>query len=258
MRALVNGSVVVALGTWLAAMRNRLLLVSLVFAVVLVGLSVAAASVSLGDQGRLIIDVGLAAASGIGSVIAIALAVTSFARELSSRTAYAVLVRPLPRAAFLLGKYLGLLVTMVLVTALMVVATAVIVWLYGGTVPAAFWGSMELTFVEMAVVLAIALLFSTMTVPVLAATYAAGVVIAGNLADDLVRMAAKASGTTRAALHLAYAVLPDLGKLSLREQAANALAIPAAYVVHGTLYGAIYAATALLIAMLIFQRRKVI
>ena len=59
--------------TLMGALRNRLLLVTVGFGVVLIFLSMAAASVSIGEKARLIIDVGLAATSMIGSIVGIAL-----------------------------------------------------------------------------------------------------------------------------------------------------------------------------------------
>jgi Cu-processing system permease protein len=254
----MRAALVIAGATLLEALRNRLLLVALFFSIVLVLASIAAAALSFGDHERMIIDLGLAAASGGGSVMAVALAVSSFAAELRKRTAYTLLARPLSRWAFVLGKLLGVTAAMWLVTTLMVVATAATVLLYGGTVPGAVWASLWLTWIEMAVVCAVATLFSSLAEPVLAATYSAGVLVAGNLADDLVDLAARDvdAPALSALLRGAYQLLPDLQALSARLQAANALPVPDGLVLHGTLYGVAYAACAALVAMLVFGRRR--
>lgn len=252
---------VVAFATLLEAIRNRLLLVAVFFAIVLVGLSVSAASVSIGEQGRLIIDVGLAAASALGSVIAVAVAIASFASELRRRTAYPVLARPLPRWAFVLGKYLGVLAAIEAIVVIMVIATAGVVWLYGDPVPAALWWSLWLTMVELALVVALAIFFSTIASPVLAATYSVGVLLAGNLAGDILALAGRLEEKGKAlgpVLRGLYFVMPDLETLSVRSQAANSLPVPGAYVLHGTTYGVCYAVVLLVLAMWIFSRRRVL
>jgi ABC-type transport system involved in multi-copper enzyme maturation permease subunit len=252
---------VVAWATLLEAVRNRLLLVAVFFAVVLVGLSVSAASVSIGEQSRLIVDVGLAAASALGSVIAIAVAISSFAGEIRRRTAYPVLARPLPRWAFVLGKYLGVLSALEAIVVIMVVATAGVVWLYGDPVPAALWWSLGLTMIEMALVVALATFFSTIASPVLAATYSVGVLLAGNLAGDIQALASQleAKGKTLGpVLRWVYYVLPDLQRLSVRSQAANNLPVPGDFVVYGVAYGLCYAAVMLVLAMWVFSRRRVL
>jgi len=250
----------IAVGTFLGAVRNRLLLIALFFAVVLIGFSVAAASVSPWEQGRLIIDVGLAASSGFGSIIAVALTISSFAGELRQRTVYPILVRPISRATFVFGKLLGVLAAMELVVTAMMLSTAATVWLFGESVPAAFWANGWLIWFEMAVVCAVALLFSTLSAPVMAACYSAAVLIAGNLSDDLMQLADRVKeggGVAREALRVAYYILPDLHALSLRTQAANGLPIPDGFLLTASSYGFTYALTALAVAALIFSRRTV-
>jgi Cu-processing system permease protein len=254
----LRGVVVLGVATLVEAIRNRLLLVSAFFALVLILLSVAAASVSYGDRGRMIVDVGLAAASGVGSLIAVALAVTTFAAELRKRTAYTLLARPLPRWAFVFGKLAGVTLAMQLVVVSMLLATAFTVVLYGGTVPDALWACAWLNCVEIAVVSALTILFCTLAEPVLAATYSVGVVLAGNLADELMALVQRPDQpeALRDVLTGAYYVLPDLSALSARAQAANQLPTPEGLVAHGTLYGLAYALTAGLLAALVFTRRR--
>lgn len=255
----LRGAWVIARTTMLEALRNRLLLITLMFILGLTALSVAVAAVSMWERHRLIIDVGLAAASGLGSVIALALAVSSFAGELSRRTVYPVLVRPLSRGAFVLGKYLGVAMTMELMVAIMVLATAAMVWLFGESLPAAFWLSLWLIWIEMTMVCAVAVLFSTLTGPVLAAAYTAAVIIAGNLADDVLHLAQRAGEDAPwlgALLRAAYYVLPDLQGISLRSQAANAIDVPLSFVGTSTLYGIAYASVTICVGMLVFSRRR--
>jgi ABC-type transport system involved in multi-copper enzyme maturation permease subunit len=261
MRTALVGALAIARATWLEAIRSRLLSVSIFFALVLVGLSVAAASVSFGERSRLIVDVGLAAASGVGSLIAIALSVTSFAGELDRRTAYALLARPVPRWAFVLGKYLGVVATMEVVVTAMVGATAVTVWLYGDSVPWALWGCLWLAYVEIALVVAMAMFFSSLSVPVLAATYSIGVLLAGNLASDVAAYAVRVGvehPTLGAVVRGLYFLLPDLERLSLRNQAANDLPVGLGHLAVATAYGLTFAAALLTLTMWIFSRRKAV
>jgi ABC-type transport system involved in multi-copper enzyme maturation permease subunit len=259
-RRTLYGTTAVAFTTLLDAVRSRLLLVGLFFGVVLVGLSVSAASVSIGDRSRLILDVGLAAMSGLGSIMALALTIATFTGELARRTAYPVLVRPLPRFAFVLGKYLGVVAAMECVVTLMALATGVVTVVYGGGIPEAFYACVWLSYVEIALVAAIAAVFASMTVGTLAASYTAALLLAGNLTGDLRMLAERAAQRGDAAaevvLNACYWLLPDLAELSARSQAANALPVPDGLVLHGTVYGLTYAFAALVVAMWIFNRRK--
>lgn len=255
----IKSSLVIAYNTFLESIRNRVLLVALIFAIILVGLSVAAASVSFGARARLIMDVGLAAGSALGSIIAIALTISSFGGEIKKRTAYTVLVRPMPRWSFILGKFVGLAATMTIVISLMLLATAGIVISQGEGIPNAFWASLWLNLVESWIVIALSLFFSTIAIPVLAATYTAGVILGGNLAGDIlifVRTAATKGMANTEVFEFLYYLLPDLQNLSLRSQAANDMAVPMGFLTHGTLYGFCYASTMLIAAMWVFSFRK--
>lgn len=252
---------VIAWGTWLEAIRNRILHISSLFVLLLVGLSVVAATVVPLEHARLIIDVGLAAASGFGSIIAVVVTIVSFAGELSNRTAYPTLARPIGRWAFVLGKYIGLIKAFSITTMLMLLGTVGILKLYGDAIPQAVWWSIVLSWVEMSVVTAIALFFASMAVPLLAACYALGVIMAGNLSGEMLDLA-----TTKAAdnvwlsrfLQLCYAILPDLQDLSVRSQAANDLDVPISYIVHAVAYGACYSFSLVMLTVITFSRRKVV
>jgi ABC-type transport system involved in multi-copper enzyme maturation permease subunit len=261
MRDSLRGALVIGMSSLVEALRKRLLLVGMAFTIGLVLLSMAAASVSIGEQTRLIVDVGLAASSGLGSIIALALTISTFAGALKNRTAYTQLVRPVPRWAFVLGKYLGNFTAMVLVVTVMIVSTGVVVMVYGDPIPSALWSALWLSYVEMALVVSMAILFSTLTGPVMAATFTVGFGLAGNLAGDMLGIAeslierGKPLGMI---LQSTYYVIPDLQDLSVRAQASNNLPVPPSYVLHGTLYGLSYAAAALILAMWVFSRREVL
>lgn len=248
-------------GTWLEGVRNRLLLVVVAFALVLVALSVAAASVSFGERARLIIDVGTFFSSGLGGVMALALGISSFAAELRRHTAYPILARPIGRWSFVVGKFLGLAGVMAVVVTALGIATALIVWGYGAAVPTAFWANLWLNIWEIVIAVGLAILCSTFAAPALAATYAGGLLIAGHLSADLQRIGEQlvADGQRWGLLlQSAYYLLPDLHHLSLRTEAANHLAVPDNALLFGTGYALTYTTFLLVLSILIFERRRIL
>ena len=259
MTQVLSSIAVLGAGTLLQAVRSRLLWVSVVFAVVMVGLSMSAAGVALHEQARIIVDTGLAAASGLGSAIAVAATISFFSGEIKNRTAYVILARPIPRAAYIFGKFFGLWAAMTLVVAAMGLATAAVVWAFDDSVSPAYWASLGLTIMEMSVAVAVAQLFCSLTVPALAATYTAAVLLAGNLSSDIATLARKAdasSPVTGTLLRGIFYILPDLDKISLRPQAANRLPVPDGYMLQGCLYALTYSAVMLVLSTAIFSRRK--
>lgn len=252
---------IIAKATTLEAIRNRILWITLAFALGLVLFSVILASISLNERDRLILDISLFATSGMGSLIAIALAVTSFANDLQRHTAYMILVRPIPRWVFVVGKYLGIVATMALIIAMMFTSTALTLWLYGSSVPLGLVSAAWLTLIDIAVVTSVAIAFSTFAVPVLATTYTIGIIVAGHLAQDIQDLAHTYMLSSPLASHVLdgfFYVMPDLQAFSLRHQLANALPISDKIVVYATCYGAFYILVVLIVGSGIFTRRKTI
>src|SRR5690606_14566113 len=87
---------------------------------------------SLHEEIRIIKDLGLAGISLFGVIISLFLGVNLLSKELDRKTVYAVIPKPLYRHEFLLGKYLGLVVTMSALVALMSAVLAVFLLMQGG------------------------------------------------------------------------------------------------------------------------------
>jgi ABC-type transport system involved in multi-copper enzyme maturation permease subunit len=62
---------------------------------------------------RVVSDLGAASISIYGVVVAVVLGATSLYRELELKTVFPILARPIHRAEYLVGKYLGMLLTVV-------------------------------------------------------------------------------------------------------------------------------------------------
>ena len=100
-----------------------------------------------------------------------------------------------------------------------------------------------------------------LTGPVLAATYSGGVLLAGNLAGEVLRLSQRAlsegNAGTASALRWVHYILPDLQALSLRSEAANHLATPDGFILQALVYAVCYGGAALILAMWVFTRREV-
>jgi ABC-type transport system involved in multi-copper enzyme maturation permease subunit len=239
------------------AIRNRVLYTLLAFALLLIGSSVLLANLSYVEQGRILQDIGFGAVRLFGVAIAIAVGINLVHREVERRTIYTILAKPISRSEFLLGKWLGLVATIWLLVAVMGVVFVGVSLLDEAPVGSGHAAALLLVGVELAVVVAVATLFSAFTTPTLAALFTTGVWIAGNLTRDLERLAQQTRvdeiiGVARA-LHQ---VLPDVAMFNLALKASHGLPIaPVAEVAMPLAYGAAYCAALLLVASLIFQRR---
>src|SRR6478736_3481251 len=103
---------VIALNTYREAVRARLLHGLFGLAVATGGYALVVGAYALQDKLRVVSDLGAASASVYAIAVAIVLGATSLYRELELKTIFPILARPLYRAEYLVGKYLGTLLTL--------------------------------------------------------------------------------------------------------------------------------------------------
>jgi ABC-type transport system involved in multi-copper enzyme maturation permease subunit len=246
----------IAMNTLREAVRSKVLYVLLFFAVVLMLFGTLLSALSYVESERIMQDVALAAMRVFGVAIAIFVGVNLIHKEVDRRTVYTILSKPLTRAEFLLGKYAGLVLTIWLQLAIMVACFSGVSLLIGAPLGGGHAAACLLLGVELALVVAVATLFSAFTTPMLASFFTAGVWVAGHLTRDLRDVGARSREewvrTGTAWLHRA---LPDLESFNLSIEAVHGLPVTAADVWLPLLYGVAYATLLLLAAVVIFERR---
>jgi ABC-type transport system involved in multi-copper enzyme maturation permease subunit len=238
------------------AVRSRLFYTLLFLAFVLILTGVLVSTLSYVESERIVQDVGLAAIRLLGIGIAIFLGVGLIHNEIDRRTIYTILSKPVSRAEFVLGKYLGLVVTVELLLLAMSLAFALVSWGVGAPLDGGYAAAMVLAGVELMVVVAVATFFSAFTTPMLASLFTVGVVLAGHLSRDFQQLGEQSAlGGLGLVTQLLYRALPDLASFNLTVQAVHGLAIAASEVWLPLAYGFGYSAFLVIAAMLVFERR---
>lgn len=254
----------IALNTFREAMRNRVLYVLVLFAIGLMGFSIVLGQLSLHEEVRVIKDIGLAGISIVGLAIALFLGVNLLSKELDRKTVFFVIPKPLHRHEFLLGKYLGMAVTLTLLVALMAVTLAGVLATQNGAHDIALVRAECMVLCELWLVLAVALLFSSFSSPYLSAMFTAGLWVVGrNSAELRVFAGGKLADTPLGALLSAVtAVLPDFhaffvsgGTLGDTPVSIHGGFVGWGHVGEVALYGAAYGGVCLAIAAVLFARR---
>jgi len=247
---------VVAGNTFRETIRDKILYNLVLFAILLIGASVLLGTLTIGEQARIVNDLGLAAINLVAVIIAIFVGIGLVTKEIERRTIYTILARPITRVQFVLGKYMGLgLIVLVNVTIMFSMFLGTI-WLTGNVIHGSLFQAVELILVETLLVMAMALFFSTFSSSILSATMTLGLYVIGHLTADLKSIAEKSqSQLTEAVLTALYYVCPNLEMLNVKGQAASGLLVEVGYQATATAYGLIYAGLLLTGACLIFQRR---
>lgn len=249
----------IARNTFKEAKRDRVLYLLFFFAAICLLFSRFLALLTVGDRVKIIKDVGLASISLFGMLMAILMGTGLVYKEIDKKTIFTLLAKPIHRVEFLLGKFLGLVLTIFIMTVLMTLIFLLILFLHTFTVELKILVAVLYIFFELCLMTAVALLFSTFTSPILASLYSLGFYLIGHLSWSLELLIKKVkSGTGRALLRLLYLVLPDLENFNFKTEVVHNLPIPTKLLGIGFLYGLVYAAFILLLAMLIFRRRDFI
>jgi ABC-type transport system involved in multi-copper enzyme maturation permease subunit len=246
----------IASNTVREAIRHRVLYTLLFFALVLIGTGVLVSSLSYVEGERILQDVGFGAIRVFAVAIAIFVGIGLVHREVDRRTIFTILSKPISRSEFLLGKYAGLLVTIWLQIAVMSAGFVAISWIAGAPLGAVHAAALGLVGAEVAVLVAIALLFSAFTSPMLASLFTAALWIIGHLSRDLRNLGAQSQiASVQRATEVLYRALPDLSAFDLTVHAARDLPITASDVALPLAYAAGYAVVVLIAATWIFERR---
>jgi ABC-type transport system involved in multi-copper enzyme maturation permease subunit len=213
-------------------------------------------SLSYVESERILQDVGLGAIRLFGVAIAIFVGINLIHKEVDRRTVYTILSKPISRAEFLLGKYVGLTLMIWMQMSIMGAAFAGVSFAAGAPLAWQHAAFFLLTGAELALVVAVATFFSAFTTPLLAAFFTTGVWVVGQLTRELRDIGANSeSPIVENVTAIAHRLLPDLESLNLASEAAHLLPITQADVVLPLLYGLGYVTVVLLGAVFLFERR---
>ena len=252
--------ITIARNTFREAVRDRVLYNLVLFVLILTAAAVFIGELSGGQERKIIVDLGLSAMLLFGVFIAIFVGVGLVYKEIERRTVYAIFSKPVGRGEFLIGKYLGLCLTLLVNVAVMGAGVSLaLIYVSRGWNPLALriWPAIVLIYVELMVLTGVALLFSSFSSPALSALLTFFVFIIGHFSSDLKNVANSMGG--RAARWLfsgLYYLLPNLANLSFITPAAYGEVPPAAHAATLIVYALVYVAIVLSLATLIFRRRN--
>ena len=200
----------IALNTLKEATRDKVFHNLLVFAILVIIASVLIGDLSIGANEKIIKDIGLAAILVFGILTAIFVGIGLVSKEIERRTLYTLLAKPVHRYEFLFGKYFGLCLTLLVNTATMAFFLFLVVKWQRGSFNLLLLKAILLIYCELALVTAIALLFSTISGSTLSAVFTSALYIIGHLTTDLKDIGSTAkSQFSRFLIDLCYYILPN-------------------------------------------------
>ena len=246
----------IAHSTFREAVRDRVLAGIVVAGLALLALTRVASPLAMGEDLRLTVDMGLSAITWLGLVVVLMVGASLVSKEIDRRTIFNLLSRPLPRSFYLVGKWAGLTAALWTVAVVLGSALALVVTMLGhGAWLPAIAQAVLMAGLELAVLCAIAVMFSALSTPVLSALYTLGLFLAGQWTDDLRRFALQAPGGLRVLLQGAADLLPNLSLFNMRSLASLGDCTTPAHLAVACGYAALYCGCILLLGAAAFESR---
>jgi ABC-type transport system involved in multi-copper enzyme maturation permease subunit len=249
----------ITLNTFREAVRDRVLYNLVLFVLLLVASAPVISQISIGMEKLMLVNLGLSSISLFGVIIAIFVGIGLVSKEIEKKTLYTILARPVRRWEFIAGKYLGLLLTLVVNAVLMTVGfyLALLVFIHGlhqadGMLLVAIY----FIILQFMMMVAITLLFSTFSTPIFSAIFAFSLFVIGTFGNDLRNFAAMSHGATKWLATAAAYIMPNFASLNVISQVAHEQSVGGQLVLFNTVYALLYSVAVTAAAVLVFERRN--
>lgn len=247
----------IARNTVREALRDKVLYSLVLFACIVVGFNRILSPLALGEGSKITRDVGLSSISLLGLFIVVLSGTALVYREIDKKTIAIILSKPVSRSHFIAGRFLGLWITIGLVSLGMALLLQAVLLVTDRALDLRVFSASVLTVFELMIVTALAVFFSASVSPILAGMFTFGAYVAGSFSGDLLRFSEIVEGQSlQITMQAFYYVLPNLEMFNLRAAAVHGLPMEPLRFVIAALYAVVYSAAVLLLAMAVFKRRE--
>jgi ABC-type transport system involved in multi-copper enzyme maturation permease subunit len=252
-------------------LRDKILYKLVFFGLVLIVFSMMLGDWSLFAREKVMKDFTLAAMSVMGLLMSVFVGIGLIQKEIQRKTVLTLLAKPIDRWQFVVGKYLGLAAVLGVNLLIMTAGLYLLLWATEANPDPRLLLAIALIYVEMALILSVALMFSCFSTPVLSALFTFGFYVAGHLAGDILqhfefvkRHAERLPETSQypewaiGGIRVIYHLLPNLENLNIRGRVVYGLTLDGPTLIYSAGYGLTFAALYLFLASWIFSRREFI
>lgn len=239
--------------------RRHLMHVVVLLSLGAIGFAVAMSLLGGEAHTKMLKDLATASLLFFGGALAIILSVVSITPEVEARTIQPVLARPVRRAEYILGRYLGTLATCGIALGLMALAfgAALLVLEPEAGLGSAFFLVTLFAFAEVAVIAAVATCIGVFCSPPMAAVFSFFLLFAGSVKLGYgASLLEKMDGPSRLALTILTRPLPNLEAFDFRDALVHNLSVPGGYMAQVAMYAVLYSAAILAVACWRFEGRE--
>lgn len=250
----------IALNTFKETIRDRILYVIFVFAILMCLLSLILGSLSIGNNLKIILDFGLGSINIFGVILSIFIGTSLVFKEVDRKTIYIILSKPIDRYEFILGKFVGLSLTLTIIVGLMSIVFMVLLLLYKISFSQLYltFVSVILILMELYLVIALALLFSSFSTPLLSMVFTGALWFIGHFNPVMLLLAQYANSELVLTLvTFLHYIFPDLSKFNIKNNIDNLdYVINLTQIAFIIAYGVLYTTVVLMISIVSFEKRE--
>jgi Cu-processing system permease protein len=252
-----NRLMALAGSTFRETVRDRIFYLVAVFGFVMLASTAVLSPLTVGAQGKIMSDVGLAAMSLFGLLVVVFVGTGMVRKELDKGTILTILSKPVGRREYLLGKFLGLNLTLLCMLAVMGLLFLLMTFLAPGTFSLRFVPVFYMTFLELTLINAVAVFFSTSVSPILAAVFTLGTFAVGHLSQSI-RDFGSLQGTPvqQKISEVVYYLVPNLEVFNVRGDVVHGLTVAGPHLAMATVYSLAWTGLLLLVAGSVFARKE--
>ena len=249
----------IARNTFREAVRDRVLYNLVAFAVILIASALLFGEISIGVEKTILINIGLSSISVFGLLIAIFLGIGLVHKEVDKRSLYSLLSKPIHRWQFVVGKFLGLNLTLLVNTLFMSMGLwGALYYLTRSFQPedVYIWTAIYFILLELFLVTAVCLFFSCFSTPILSAIFTFLIYVVGSAASDVRDFGTLTKNPLLESLTTAiYYLLPNFSDFSVAGAVSHGLPVGSHLILLNTAYAVCYASMLVIAAVWIFSKR---
>jgi ABC-type transport system involved in multi-copper enzyme maturation permease subunit len=249
---------VIGTNTYREVIRDRILYGIVVFALLLIGLSIVLGGLSFAEQAKISADFGFAGIQIGASILAIFVGSTLVAKEIDKQTILTLLARPITRTQFVLGKFVGLILVIATVMAGLAAVLAGLLLFLGLKITPLFGVALYGVVLEALVLVACTLMFGVISRPIMTVLFASSMFLIGHWVsslEGLMKMKSIAQDPTFQLGTKLAKFVPNLERFNWRSAPIYNIDVPTQDLVSATIYALGWMIIFLTLTSFIFRRR---
>ena len=234
--------------------RHKIFYVLVLFAVAIIGADILFGVLAGDEQVRLLLDVGLGAIEVFGLLFSIFVAVTLILEEVESKTIYLLLSRPLRRIDYILGRYFGMILTVIIGLVIMVVLHLTFLIIIGWDVQLVYFIAVFGIILKIILISTVALFFSLFSTSAVASiVFTIFFWILGHFGTELKFLSSKITNIfLKILLKIFFYITPNFQFMNFRDRldmGSFSLTMPVIYTV-------VYSGVCIILCSILFSRKE--